>query len=179
MPFVSHIRLSLFFGGALLLCGFVVAPSRAGDCAECDRKLSLLERRPCGPDAITGPLRFLFYQGCYGADFRSACRRHDACYDTIGSCRACCDREFLKALLAECDHSKFPAHSRFRARLSYWVVSVAGQPAWESAQRLAIRTAQEIDPEPPSAPPREAFTGIFAGFAKMPLFATGSGARQK
>src|SRR5690606_1976003 len=121
----------------------------------------------CGPDSITGPLRYLFFQGCAGADFREACRRHDACYDIVGSCRACCDREFLKDLLAECGHSKFPAHARFRARISYWAVRMAGQPAWEAAQILSIRKESGVDPIPSDEPPREAFTGIFAGFAKM------------
>ncbi len=164
----SRIRLFLFLGSVLLLSGFVAEPGRAGDraeCAECDKKRpGLLERRPCGPDSIKGPLRYLFFQGCAGADFREACRRHDACYDTVGSCRACCDREFLEALLAECERSRFPAHARFRARISYWAVRVAGRSAWEAAQILALRKASGE-----AAPPREAFTGIFAGFAELPF----------
>ncbi|NLT69851.1 MAG: hypothetical protein GXX91_04060 [Verrucomicrobiaceae bacterium] len=172
---LSRIPLSLFLGTVLLLSGFVAEPGLAGDhteCAECVKKRpGLLERRPCGPDSIKGPLRYLFFQGCAGADFREACRRHDACYDTVGSCRACCDREFFEALLAECGNSRFPAHARFRARISYWAVRMAGQSAWDAAQILAIRKAGgDVDPSPSAAPPQEAFTGIFAGFADLPLF---------
>lgn len=101
----------------------------------------ILEERPCGPDAIRGPLRYLFFQGCAGADFRDACRRHDACYDTIGSDRRACDRKFLEEMLAECPKSKRPAQARFRAHFAYFGVKVAGKGAWKSAQQLARRLA--------------------------------------
>lgn len=97
----------------------------------------LLEERPCGPDAIRGPFRYLIFQGCAGADFREACRRHDACYDTIGSERRACDRRFLEEMLAECPKSKHPARARFRAHFAYFGVKIAGKGAWKSAQELA------------------------------------------
>jgi len=168
---VSRVRFSVLLWSILLLSGFGAAPSRADDCAECDKLQSLLVRRPCGPDSINGPLRYLFFQGCAGADFRAACRQHDACYDRIGSCQADCDMQFLNALLAECHNSKFPAHARFRAHMSYWAVSVAGLPAWEAAQILSSSKANGTYIAPLPKPAPEQFTGVFAGFAKMPLFA--------
>lgn len=171
MTSVRQVCLSLFLWSLVLGCGVTAADARADDCAECEKKLSLLERRPCGPDSIKGPLRYLFFQGCAGADFRDACRRHDACYDTIGSCQAECDLEFLNLLLAECDKSKFPARARFLSHLAYWAVSAAGRPSWESAQALAISKAKGTYRAPAPEPRKERFTGIFAGFAKRPLFA--------
>lgn len=146
----------------VLLAGMVFPCSAEN---ETGRKQTIHERRPCGPDCIKGPLRYLFFQGCAGADFRSACVRHDACYDTIGSSQAQCDLNFLNQLLAEAGKSKFPGHARFRAHLSYWAVSVAGRSAWLSAQELAISKANGTYVAPGPDPAR--FTGIFAGFAKM------------
>jgi hypothetical protein len=171
MMSVCNVRFSLLLWSVLLCSLPLVTFSRADDCTDCEKKLSLLERRPCGPDSIKGPLRYLFFQGCAGADFRAACRQHDACYDTIGSCQMDCDREFLEALLAECHLSKFPAHARFRAYLSYWAVSVAGRPAWRSAQILAISKANGTYTAPAPVPREERFTGIFSGFARLPMFA--------
>jgi hypothetical protein len=97
----------------------------------------ILEERPCGPDAIRGPLRFLLFQGCAGADFRDACRRHDACYDTIGSNRHACDRTFLEEMLTERPKSKHPFRARYRAHFAYLGVKLGGKGAWKSAQELA------------------------------------------
>jgi len=97
----------------------------------------ILEERPCGPDFLCGPLRHFLFQGCVGADFRDACRRHDACYDTIGSDRSTCDRRFLDELLAECPKSKNSARARYRAHLAYFGVKFGGKGAWKSAQELA------------------------------------------
>ncbi|MBL9157590.1 MAG: hypothetical protein JNJ70_08970 [Verrucomicrobiales bacterium] len=97
----------------------------------------ILDERPCGPDSIRGPLRYLFFQGCVGADFREACRRHDACYDTIGSDRRACDKRFLQDMLAECPKSKHPARARYRAHFAYLGVKFGGKGAWKSAQELA------------------------------------------
>lgn len=103
----------------------------------------ILEERPCGPDVICGPLRYLIFQGCAGADFRDACRRHDACYDTIGSDRRACDRRFLEEMLAECPKSRHPARARFRAHLAYLGVKFGGKGAWRSAQDLARKLKGE------------------------------------
>ena len=128
----------------------------AGPCFSKDetgRKLTLLERRPCGPDGIKGPLRLLFFQGCAGADFRSACIRHDLGYDTLGADKAACDRQFLLELLEECKNSKFPRFARYRARLGYLGVSMVGDCAWNSAQEIARRKASgEIPEVAPPAP---------------------------
>lgn len=122
-----------------------LAAARAGETLDRHRlpeaRPRILEERPCGPDAIRGPLRYLLFQGCAGADFREACRRHDACYDTIGSNRRECDRRFLEEMLAECPDSKHPLRARYRAHLAYLGVKVAGQGAWKSAQRLARQLA--------------------------------------
>lgn len=105
----------------------------------------ILEERPCGPDSIRGPLRFLVFQGCAGADFREACRRHDACYDTIGSHRHACDRNFLKEMLAECHKSKHPFRARYRAHFAYFGVKLGGKGAWKSAQELARKLVGKPD----------------------------------
>ncbi|MDF1852628.1 MAG: hypothetical protein P1U85_17460 [Verrucomicrobiales bacterium] len=96
-----------------------------------------LEKCPCGPDSVRGPIRLLLMQGFRGADFREACRKHDACYDTIGACRKRCDDEFLKALLAECRNSKNPKRCERKARRYHRLVERFGEGAFQSAQDLA------------------------------------------
>jgi hypothetical protein len=122
----------------IFLTSLMLGPGRAEDAPHRPR---ILEERPCGPDAIRGPLRYLLFQGCAGADFRDACRRHDACYDTIGSDRRACDRKFLEEMLAECPKSKHPLRARYRAHFAYVGVTIAGKGAWKSAQELARKLA--------------------------------------
>ncbi|HRQ89615.1 MAG TPA: hypothetical protein PLA50_12505, partial [Bacteroidia bacterium] len=74
---------------------------------------------------------------CAGADFREACRNHDACYDVPGSDRDACDRQFLEDMLAECPKSRQPMRARYRAHLAYFGVKFCGKGAWRSAQELA------------------------------------------
>ena len=93
--------------------------------------------RPCGPEAMRGPLRFLIPQGVAGADFRPACRRHDACYDTLGVNRAACDRRYHRAMQCACDQSRHPLFCRFVARVMYKVTSRRGTRAFVRAQSLA------------------------------------------
>ena len=144
-----HPHSLLLFFTVLLVGG--VFPSSAKD--ETGRKLTLLERRPCGPDAIKGPLRYLFFQGCAGADFRPACRRHDLGYDTLGADKTAVDLRFRDELLEESKKSKFPCFARYRARLGYFGVSVVGDCAWNSAQEIARRKASgEIPEVAPPAP---------------------------
>ena len=129
------------FAAALMFCltsGVLLMESAA---AEPKARPKILDERPCGPDAICGPLRYLIYQGCAGADFRDACRHHDACYDCIGSDRHACDRRFLEEMLAECPKSKHPAMARLRARWFYLGVKFGGGGAWRSAQELAKKLA--------------------------------------
>ncbi len=121
----------------LLILFGAAPPAITEDAAPNKPRPRILEERPCGPDSIRGPLRYLFFQGCAGADFRDACRHHDACYDTIGSHRRSCDRAFLEEMLATCAQSKDPAPARFRAYFAYFGVKLGGKGAWKSAQELA------------------------------------------
>lgn len=99
----------------------------------------LLDSRPCGPDSIPGPLRLLIPQGAYGADFRQACRTHDACYDTPGVDRAACDAQFLHSMLGACDHSRHPMLCRRRARLMHRITTRHGEKSFLDAQAVAWR----------------------------------------
>ena len=93
--------------------------------------------RPCGPDSMTGPLRLLVPQGVGGADFRPACRRHDACYDTVGANKAACDRRYLREMQCACHQSRHPILCRIVARLMYQATARYGDDAFRSAQRIA------------------------------------------
>jgi|APCry1669188970_1035186.scaffolds.fasta_scaffold19893_2 hypothetical protein len=101
---------------------------------------SILDARPCGPDSVTGPLRWLIPQGAFGADFRPACRAHDACYDTPFANRSQCDQQFLNGMLQACDHSTHPVLCRRKARLMHRVTSRHGGSSFQSAQAVAMRT---------------------------------------
>ena len=149
---------------AVFLCGAFFPCSAAG---EQGRKLTLLEKRPCGPDCIKGPLRLLLFQGCAGADFRPACIRHDAGYDTCGMDKESCDLQFLHEMLEASKMSKLPGFARHRARMAYFGVKRFGDSAWISAQEIARRKANGEAPQivPPAPRP----------FARW--FHAGSGAR--
>tara|TARA_R110002096_G_scaffold233499_1_gene423546 strand:- start:796 stop:1194 length:399 start_codon:yes stop_codon:yes gene_type:complete len=123
---ISRTALSPVCLVALLLC--LHSPAFSAD---------LLEKCPCGPDALKGPIRLLFIQGHRGADFRDSCRQHDLCYDTLGASKERCDDEFLANMLAASEDSKRPKAARRKARLLYWFVSKLGQGAFDSAQELA------------------------------------------
>ena len=99
-----------------------------------------LGRRPCGPDSMVGPLRLLIPQGFFGADFRAACRRHDACYDTPGASRATCDRQFLHDMRSACAHSRFPRLCRGFAGAMHRATVRRGGDAFAKAQ-IAARSA--------------------------------------
>ncbi len=96
--------------------------------------------RPCGPEAMQGPLRFLIPQGVMGADFRPACGRHDACYDKPGANRAACDRRYLRDMECACNRSRHPRFCRFVARVMYTVTSNRGHRAFRRAQSMATGT---------------------------------------
>ena len=127
--------------GTSLLFILVAADGRVMGADDGPRRPSILERRPCGPDSLKGPLRYLLFQGCAGADFRASCVRHDLCYDTPGSCKRKCDEALLQGLLEESSHSKFPLKARFRAHFAYLGVRWFGNSAWKSAQKLAVAKA--------------------------------------
>jgi hypothetical protein len=113
------------------LVAAMTAEARAGD--------RWLEARPCGPDSLKGPLRLLIPQGAFGADFRQACRRHDACYDTPGASRAACDARFLDDMLCSCDSSRHPALCRMTARIMHRATAKNGAEAFRSAQAIALQ----------------------------------------
>ncbi|MEM6278602.1 MAG: hypothetical protein AAF733_03930 [Verrucomicrobiota bacterium] len=97
------------------------------------------EKCPCGPDSVKGPFRILLLlgQGHRGADFRDACRTHDACYDTVGKSQEFCDDLFLKDLLTAAEKSRQPRFARFKAKLNHWLVVRFGKGAYDSAQKIA------------------------------------------
>lgn len=119
-------------GAALIAVGFMIIPACAGD--------ALLQARPCGPDSLKGPLRFLIPQGVGGADFRPACRAHDACYDSPGADRAACDQRFLQDMLGTCRNSRHPLLCRMTARGMYRATARHGADSFRSAQAIALRT---------------------------------------
>lgn len=66
---------------------------------------------PCGPDWIVGADRGLIPQSWAGADFRSACVRHDGCLNS-GLNRHCCDSQFHQDLMSACRYSTRPGECR-------------------------------------------------------------------
>ena len=97
-----------------------------------------LQSRPCGPDSLRGPLRLLIPQGAFGGDFRPACRRHDACYDTPGASRAACDARFLADMLGSCADARHPVLCRMTARVMHRATTKRGEEAFQSAQAIAF-----------------------------------------
>ncbi len=81
--------------------------------------------RPCGPGQSFGGNR-LFKQGYAGADFRSACARHDDCLMSGRCSRYGCDRQFLADLDAACGCSSRPWLCRLKARKYYLGVRLFG-----------------------------------------------------
>lgn len=94
--------------------------------------------RPCGPDGMQGPLRYLVPQGVAGADFRPACRRHDACYEVPGVDRNQCDKQFLRDMQCACKDSRHPIRCRITARLMYAATRVGAGEAFAIAQVEAL-----------------------------------------
>lgn len=120
----------------ILLCGLLVAALSASRVLAGD---ALMRARPCGPDSVRGPLRLLIPQGAFGGDFRSACRAHDACYDTPGANRGACDAKFLADMLSACEQSRHPALCRRAARAMHRVTARNGEESFRSAQVIAWR----------------------------------------
>ncbi|MEQ1841638.1 MAG: hypothetical protein ABL994_14620 [Verrucomicrobiales bacterium] len=101
------------------------------------------ELRPCGPDFLPGPLRFLLFQGCAGSDFRPICRRHDACYETPGSDQRICDRIMLEELKVASRTSKRPMQAMYRAHLAFCAVRACGWISWSAHQKAARVSVEE------------------------------------
>lgn len=97
-----------------------------------------LERCPCGPSSIRGPIRLLFPQGHKGADFRDACRTHDHGYETYGFPRERSDSTFLADLLAACGDSRRPIKAERKARWMHDLVVRFGDGAYQKAQLKAL-----------------------------------------
>ncbi len=97
-----------------------------------------LERCPCGPSSIRGPIRLLFPQGCKGADFRDACRKHDHGYETYGFSRELSDSIFLADLLAASGDSRRPEKAERKARWMHGLVVRFGDGAYQKAQLKAL-----------------------------------------
>jgi len=126
----KNVMLSGLVAGGLLL---------ASSTATLHAAESILQARPCGPDSVTGPLRMLIPQGAFGADFRPACRSHDACYDTPFADRAACDSRYLAAMECACQNSRHPILCRMVARAMYRVTSKHGEESFRSAQAIALQ----------------------------------------
>lgn len=90
----------------------------------------MADDRPCGPDSIQGPLRNLIPQGAFGADFRPACRQHDACYRFCIKPRKQCDRDFLAGMLCACNNSYRPRRCRRKARMMYRMTRLFGRRSY-------------------------------------------------
>jgi hypothetical protein len=113
-------------GAAMILC-FAVQTASADDCY------------PCGADSMGPVAKKLIPQEFRGADFRPACRRHDNCYDTPGSNKRECDRQFLHDLQCSCKYSENPIACRCVARMFYVSVKLGGCNAFKKAQKAASR----------------------------------------
>ena len=88
-------------------------------------------RRPCGPNSLPKVLKFLIPQGAAGADFRPACRQHDACYKKgSGISKKKCDSDFLHNMLHACKSSRRPRRCKRRARIMYRLVNRFGAGAY-------------------------------------------------
>lgn len=90
---------------------------------------------PCGPNSRNGPLARLIPQEYSGADFRPACRAHDACYGCSGSDKEACDRQFLADLVCACQNSNNPRRCEAWARRMYLATRVAGKKSFNRAQQ--------------------------------------------
>jgi hypothetical protein len=123
-----------------IIAACCTAPLQAAD--------PLLQSRPCGPDSMTGPLRLLVPQGAFGADFRPACRSHDACYDTPYADRSACDKRYLEAMQCSCEQSRHPVLCRMVARAMYRVTSRHGEESFHSAQTIALQKIAAVANEP-------------------------------
>lgn len=90
---------------------------------------------PCGPSSRNGPFARLIPQEYQGADFRPACRAHDACYGCPGSDKEACDRQFLADLIGACQNSDHPHRCEAKARRMYLATRIAGKRSFMRAQQ--------------------------------------------
>ena len=84
------------------------------------------EWRPCGSGSDYKAHRFI-PQGWKGADFRSACAKHDKHYREQDVTKAQADNEFLRDLLTQSKYSKRPRQAERVARFMYRAVRCYGR----------------------------------------------------
>ena len=123
---------------ALLVCLVYCA---SGD-ARAEGKPDLTKTRPCGPDSIKGPLRYLLPQRFIGADFRPACALHDANYGTPYFDKGQADAQFRADTMSACDSSRFKIACRIMAMTMSRLTERYGDAAFQEAQRNAILSAR-------------------------------------
>lgn len=82
--------------------------------------------RPCAPSWMRGPLKWLIPQQVGGADFRPACRVHDACYGAGLWSRRSCDLAFRDNMMAACACSRHPLACRVTAQTMFLTTRVLG-----------------------------------------------------
>lgn len=100
---------------------------------------------PCGPDWITGADRALIPQSWAGADFRSACRRHDACLNS-GYDRQGCDSQFHRDMMNSCQYSSRPRECRRVASLMSRVTrSYSGRTLTPRERASAIARLRKVN----------------------------------
>ena len=94
----------------------------------------LVEERPCGPNALKGPIRYLFPQGFGRVNFRPACTQHDNCYENPAFTKEQCDAQFRAQMLSACEGSCCPILCRLRANVMYGLVRRFGAGAYAAGQ---------------------------------------------
>ena len=114
-------------------------------CSSAEAQRPDLAACPCGPDWIVGSDRALIPQDWHGADFRSACFRHDACLSNGCQNRRQCDLQFRDELRAACECSSRRGECRRITKKMYRVVRSYGgremTPAEKSSAIAALRRA--------------------------------------
>ena len=86
--------------------------------------------RPCGPSWLPDSLKRFVAQEFANADFRPACRRHDACYCGSGKSRRQCDCQFRHDLLTACRGSTRPIRCRQKANMMFLAVRLFGRRSY-------------------------------------------------
>ncbi len=84
------------------------------------------EWRPCGSGSDYRAHRFI-PQGWKGADFRSACAKHDKHYREQDVTKAQADNEFLQDMLIQAKYSRRPRQAERVARFMYKAVRRYGR----------------------------------------------------
>lgn len=95
----------------------------------------------CGPDWMPEALKQLIPQDFHGADFRPACRRHDAAYTSSGIPRRTADMRFRGDLLTACENSARPIRCQQRARTMYAAVRMFGSLSYVRRGSLLSKLA--------------------------------------